>query len=453
MAVRIRGRTAAAVARSIEDALQAGQLPPGEALPPVRQLAGSLALSPATVAAAYRVLRRRGFLTGTGRAGTRVAAGFPVPAGRRPARAMADAADLASGNPDPELLPALDAALRAVAAAPSLYGAEPELPALMRFLAAEFAADGIPAAAITLVNGALDALERTLRAHLRPGDAVAVEDPTLPALLDLLAASGYRRIPVAVDDEGPRPDAFQQALRVAAAVVITPRAQNPTGAALPATRARELRRLLHKRPRVLLVESDPCGPIAGVPCESVVGAGLKTGPSTSGPSRSAPEAWVHIRSMSKFLGPDLRVAAVAGDARTVARVEGRYALGPRWISTILQQLALALWADPSSARTLARAADVYAQRRRALLQALQAHGITAHGRSGLNVWIPVRHEGPIVSGLADAGWAVAAGERFRLRAAPGIRVTTATLAPADAIRFAADLAALTPMGSARAAAY
>ena len=70
-----------------------------------------------------------------------------------------------------------------------------------------------------------------------------------------------------------------------------------------------------------------------------------------------------------------------------------------------------------------------------------AHKITAHGRSGLNVWIPVREETATVQALAERGWGVAAGERFRLRSASAVRVTTSALVPDDARRFAADFAA------------
>jgi DNA-binding transcriptional MocR family regulator len=101
-----------------------------------------------------------------------------------------------------------------------------------------------------------------------------------------------------------------------------------------------------------------------------------------------------------------------------------------------------LWSDPASGRLLARAAGVYQQRRTALVTALAEHGIAVQAGSGFNVWIPVRHETAVVRQLAERGWAVAPGERFRLRAAPGIRVTTSALAPADAVRFAADLAAV-----------
>jgi DNA-binding transcriptional MocR family regulator len=219
---------------------------------------------------------------------------------------------------------------------------------------------------------------------------------------------------------------------------MTPRAQNPTGAALTLDRARDLQRILRRHTDVLLIENDPAGPVAGTPAATLAGAAVAR--------------WAVIRSTSKFLGPDLRLAAIAGDALTIARVEGRQALGARWISTILQRLVLALWSDPSSGRLLARAAEVYAQRRTALVTALAARGLAAYGRSGFNVWVPVRHEAPVVQALADAGWAVMAGERFRLRSPPAIRITTSSLRPADADRLAADLAAIAPMGSSRAAA-
>ncbi len=43
--------------------------------------------------------------------------------------------------------------------------------------------------------------------------------------------------------------------------------------------------------------------------------------------------------------------------------------------------------------------------------------------------------------LAAAGWAVSAGERFRLGSPPAIRITASTLEPVEATRVASDLAA------------
>ena len=381
-------------------------------------------MSPVTVAAAYRILRTRGLVSSHGRGGTRLAAHPPRAAHHV---VPADAVDLASGNPDPALLPALSHALRALPLEPVLYGEPLAVRALTTFAAGEFEAEGIPARRIVVTSGALDAIDRLLSEHLRHGDRVAVEDPGFAPLLDLLCAAGYAIEPFHVDDDGPEPASFERAIRRAQAAIVTPRAQNPTGAALSADRATVLRRLLRDR-ELLVIENDPCSAIAPGPASFL--------------ADGAQRHWAVVRSTSKFLGPDLRVAVVAGDETTVTRVERRQALGPRWVSHLLQHLALALWSDPSAGRQLARAADVYAHRRAALLEALAAEGIAARGRSGLNVWIPVMDEAATVQGLARRGWAVAPGARFRVSAPPAIRVTTSALAPDDGRRFARDLAAL-----------
>ena len=62
--------------------------------------------------------------------------------------------DLATGNPDPTLLPRLDAALRSLDTDPRLYDEPQHLPSLLQFVAAELAGDGVPTGGITLVSGA-----------------------------------------------------------------------------------------------------------------------------------------------------------------------------------------------------------------------------------------------------------------------------------------------------------
>jgi DNA-binding transcriptional MocR family regulator len=235
-------------------------------------------------------------------------------------------------------------------------------------------------------------------------------------------------LPVALDDEGPLPAALEAALaRGAAAFVLTPRAQNPTGAALSAARARELRRVLRGHPSLLLIEDDHVFEVSGAPARSVVAKETRH--------------FAIVRSVSKGLGPDLRLAILAGDAETVARVEGRLQLGQRWVSHVLQQLVALLWSDPGTARLLRRAEATYTERRRSLLEALAALGIGAHGATGLNVWVPVSAEAPVLQRLREAGFAVAPGERYRLQSPPGVRITSAALEPADAPRVAQALAA------------
>src|SRR5688572_16065745 len=120
--MRVSGRTAASIAASLEQHLHAGRKGTGDALPTVRALAATLNVSPATVAAAYKLLRARGLVAGRGRRGTRVAAG-PIAHAQMPSRPVPDGVvDLATGNPDPALLPPVGPALHAIEDEMRLYG-------------------------------------------------------------------------------------------------------------------------------------------------------------------------------------------------------------------------------------------------------------------------------------------------------------------------------------------
>jgi len=421
----IRGEGTRGIVTSVEAAIRQGRLAAGAPLPTVRELARALRMSPTTVAAAYRTLRGRGLVHARGRRGTRVSPRPPLPI-RPVAPAPSHLRDLSLGNPDPALLPSWQRALARLPRRPGLYGEPANRPELLALARRQLERDGLPRGELAVVGGALDGIERVLQAHLRPGDRVAVEDPGYVAVFDLVAALGLVAEPVGIDDSGPLPDDLGRALRCGAeAFILTPRAQNPTGAAVDAARARELRAVLGKHPEVLVIEDDHAGPIAGAPPVSVC---------------HGSERWAVVRSVSKSLGPDLRLAILTGDATTVARVEGRQSVGTGWVSHLLQDLVTALWGDAATDRQLQRAADAYAGRREALVRALAAHGLAAHGRSGLNVWVPVIEEAAIVSGLAGAGWAVRAGERYRLRSGPAVRITVAALAPRESDRLAAALA-------------
>lgn len=65
----------------LADFVRHGVLPPGERLPPVRQLASDLGLATGTVARAYRELETAGLIVSRRGGGTRVAA---LPAGSTP---------------------------------------------------------------------------------------------------------------------------------------------------------------------------------------------------------------------------------------------------------------------------------------------------------------------------------------------------------------------------------
>src|SRR5262249_3423392 len=286
---------AATIAAEIEAAIAAGTLAPGTRLATVRELAAALEASPATAAPAYRPLGHRGLISGTGRRGPavtgqpplRVRGARPLPAGTR---------DLASGNPDPALLPPLGPALARIDPAHKVYGGPAVLPQLAEIARAGFAADGITGD-IAVTGGALDGIERVLQAELRAGDRVGVEDPSWPRIGDLVNAIGLRAEPIAVDQAGLIPDRLAAALPEGArAILATPRGQNPTGAAIDAQRAAEIQHVLSEHPQVLIIEDDYIADIADAPYNAVHG-------------RS--DRWAVIRSVSKVLGPDLRLAMLA----------------------------------------------------------------------------------------------------------------------------------------------
>ncbi|MCX4750803.1 aminotransferase class I/II-fold pyridoxal phosphate-dependent enzyme [Kitasatospora sp. NBC_01287] len=434
---RIQGRRATDIAADVERAVSAGRLEPGQPLPPLRELAEELGVNPNTVAAAYRLLRDRGVIETAGRKGSRIRP-RPVTSYRDQVRldVPAGARNLAAGNPDPALLPPLGPALAVAAAAadrsPVLYGQPTAEPELAAFATAGFRADKVPEGAFAVTNGALDAIDRVLATQLRPGDAVAVEDPGWGSLLDLLPAHGLRTLPVALDDQGPRPAALAAALAAGArALIVTSRAQNPTGAAITAARAAELRAVLAGHPDVLLLEDDHGHGITELPFATLI----------AGPDgRPLVTRWVVVRSAAKAFGPDLRLAVLTGDRATVDRLRGRQRLDTGWVSHLLQRATAELWRT-HGARP-AGVAEAYRGRREALLAALAAHGIAGHGVSGVNVWIPVPEETGVVVGLLQRGWVVTPGAAFRVDSPSGIRVTIARLDPAEAPRFAADLAAV-----------
>jgi DNA-binding transcriptional MocR family regulator len=414
------------ISAAVEAEVARGRLLPEARLPTVRSLAAALEVSPGTVAAAYRTLRQRGFVVTDRGRGTSVAALPPVRV-KAAAELPAGVRDLARGNPDPRLLPSLAEAVARLEPRHKLYGGAAKLPELANQAAAEFAADGL-GGDVAVTNGALDAIERALQTELRVGDRVVVEDPSWPRIADLVHALGLAVEPVAVDRHGLDPEPLGDALRRGArAVIATPRGQNPTSAAVDPARGRALRAVLAGHPEVLVIEDDYVARVADAPYV---------------PVHRAEGRWAVVRSLSKVLGPDLRLALVAGDPLTISRVEGRQRLSPGWVSHILQQIAALLLAEEATARRLAHAERVYGERRRALVAALAARGIEAAGDSGLGVWVPLAEEAAAVGELLVQGWAVSPGERYRLRSGPGVRITTADLEPDEAERLADALAAL-----------
>ncbi|WP_350348612.1 PLP-dependent aminotransferase family protein [Agromyces sp. G08B096] len=400
------------IAGDLARLINAGELRRGDRLPTVRDLGAALDVSPATVSQAWQALARAGLIASRGRAGSFVQGQGPGgPAARMRGMAAPDdpvRLDLSRGTPDPLLLPALGPALSRVSAnaATGSYQAEPVIPALAAILRDSWPGD---AEQIVVVDGALDAISRTLEQVVRFGDRVVVEHPGFPPFLDLLDVLGAEAVPVALDEHGVLPGALAEALTLKpAALLLQPRAQNPTGASMTPARADELARVIRSAgddaAGLVIIEDDHSGLIS-----SEGDATLAT---------SLPDRVVHVRSFSKSHGPDLRIAAVGGPRDLVERVVARRMLGPGWTSRMLQSILVDLLTDRSAIETVADARRAYAARQRALGDALRARDVAVAPADGINLWMPVLSERSTLVQLAASGIRVAGGTPF-LAAANG----------------------------------
>ena len=426
----ITGSSAAEIASAVRERVDNGLLLPGEPLPPIRQLATALGLNRNTVAAAYAQLSGAGIVESRRRGGT-IVRELPRVDGEG-AISPATESNLAAGNPDAALLPALTGDFTR-GYAHFLYGAAPVSSSLRSWTATHMSPDVDPPHDLVVTHGAVDAVERLLDAYLTRGDLVAVEDPCFLSSIGTLRLNGYRSAPVTVDSHGMRPDSLERALAAGArSVICTPRAHNPTGASVTSERAHELAAVIGQYPNVLVIEDDHFSAISAKPYNRITPASTLH--------------WALVRSVSKFLGPDLRLALVLADPETSSRLESRLSSATTWVSHLLQHIVAMMLDDPAVLSRLDEARAEYAERSSRLTAALRALGIPVNpDTDGLNVWIPVgARETRVVAELSELGWAVQPGSAYALtgRSARAIRVTTARISIQDTIRFATDLAAV-----------
>ena len=431
-AALITGGTAAEIADSVRGLVERGHFSPGQPLPPVRALAEQLGVNRNTAVAAYRALARSGVVVSQGRAGTRVARRSRVP--QEGFAAAGSLRDVATGNPDPHLIPDLGPALAAAAGRHVLYG-EPTIDRDLQAWAHEWMAPDVPAEAqelhLTLTSGAVDAVERLLAQALLRDDTVALEDPCFLASIHLAQLGGYRAVPVPVDAEGMTVDGLRRALEQGVrAIVCTPRAQNPTGASLTARRADALRRVMAEHPYVLVVQDDYFSYLSRQPFHSIIGP--------------AHQRWALVRSVSKFAGPDMCLAVTACDADTASRLEMRLSPGTTWVSHLLQRITHSVMTDEAALALIDRASTHYAERNAAFAGMLTERGLPTVAGDGMSLWVglPVAAR-DVAERLTRRGWLVRTGDDFRLEEtlepSRHLRLTVHDLDDADAPTLAQDI--------------
>lgn len=233
-----------------------GALKPGDRLPPQRSFAYQRKIAVSTASRVYTELLRRGLVIGEVGRGTFVSGEtrrsgnltLAEPRGVRidlevnypllPTQSVMIARSL-EGLERPE---ALDIALRQASSVGT---------AAARTVAAEFLArkdwSPDPDQMVFTANGR-QCIAAALAAAVPNGGRCGVEALTYPFIKDIAARLGVTLVPLAMDEDGVRPDAVQKAVREAhvSALYIQPTIHNPLGITMPAPRRAELVRVVQK---------------------------------------------------------------------------------------------------------------------------------------------------------------------------------------------------------------
>lgn len=272
------------LAGSLHQAVDAGDVMPGERLPSERQLAIALAVSRATVVAAYDELRGLGKVESQRGSGTRISrrAGLSwtgtdgrVPDGRATSifqRLVDGPSDMISLARAVETgIPELSDALLALVHEdlPHLLrdvGYHPRgLPVLRDVIANQFAELTLPTTPdqVVVTTGASQAIALATQMYIRKGATVVVESPSWPGCLDVFRAAGARLVGVPLDEEGIRIDGVAQALADQPALIyVMPTYHNPTGTLMSASRRQRIADLVTKH-GVPLLEDNAYTTLAG----------------------------------------------------------------------------------------------------------------------------------------------------------------------------------------------
>lgn len=416
LASRLTQRTARGIALEVSGLIRSGALPVGLRLPTVRDLAFRLGVSPGTISEAWSELKRQKIVSGRGRGGAWVSGDSATP---RPSRMGSvahfapDVLDLSFAIPDAGLLPPLREALAHAAGAENLnsYERTPILPALRDAVLPQwpYAPD-----AFLATNGGYNAVYSVLHATVLPGACVAIEDPTAMRLLDIIEDLGAEILPIGCDADGPLPDQLAAALqRRPASFIFQPRTHSVTGRHVSAGRLQELAAVLAGS-ETLVIEDDGVGDVSVHPPISL--------------GTTTPERVVHIRSFSKSLGPDLRIAVLSAPTNIIRQIQSYRSFSSGWTSRLLQAATAWLIEDAATAQHVAKARAIYAERRRTLLAGLAEHGVAMPETDGLCIWIPVESEQYALVTLAAHGIAVLPGSKCSLRPTEHVRLATAILA-------------------------
>ena len=441
----------------IRDQLRAlvhnGELRPGDRIPASRELAVQLGVHRTTVANAYAELESEGLIQGHVGRGTFILNGAhplritpPPPAlvngsGVRWESLFADERgeealsrlcpdgprapiSFLSARPATEHFPVEDfraccnAVLRSEGDKILDLGSSEGYPTLKAELATFLRGEGISTKGeqILITAGCQQSLDLLCKAFLRPGDAVAMDNPAYPGTIAIFAGSRVRCLGVNVNSTPEKTGHVGLDLNHLESVLIqnrvkliltNPDFQNPTGTTLPMAARRRLLDISAKY-QVPVVEDYITGRLR------LRGSRL---PSLKALDRHG--VVIHIDSFSKVAFPGLRVGWVVGPENVMERLR----LVKQATDLHTDQLAQAALAEFMKrghlTRHIAKMRQVYLKRLEAVEEALRKHmpeGVTwCSPEGGMCIWVslpPGFDASELMIHVRDRGVAFAPGRYF-----------------------------------------
>ncbi|KGA96986.1 GntR family transcriptional regulator [Alkalihalobacillus alcalophilus ATCC 27647 = CGMCC 1.3604] len=342
-----------------EEMISKGVYPANEMLPSERTLATQLQVNRSTIKSAYEELEALGIVERVKGSGTKVSSNIwgishkripnwgryvedgsflpniPMVQKIRTITQEPNIVNLASGELSPHLMPT-EAIREIISTQPFSenlgydhpQGNEELREALASFVH-KYRCIKTDSESILITSGAQQAIHLIVECLLKPGDAIAIENPSYSYSLPLFKTAGIRTYLLSVDEQGANPEELislhkKHRIRM---VFLNPSYQNPTGTSLSTVR-RERFLALSSELGIPIIEDDPYG---------ITSYSGKMNPALKSLDKDGNV--LYISSLSKVVSSGLRIGWVIGPQAVIQRladakqqIDFGHSIFPQWVA-------------------------------------------------------------------------------------------------------------------------
>jgi len=404
-----------AIASALADDIRLGRVRPGDRLPTHRDLADELGLTVGTITRAYAEAEKRGLVRGEVGRGTFVTAPVhPDQPLRIPEGRPESVIDMSLNFPVYMEDPDLQGALRELSRRSDLdlllrYQPSAGMESHRKAGATWVSGLGLDVSFedVVVCSGAQHALTSVLPMVARPGDLILTDELTYPGIKALARLFALELEPVAMDEEGTDPQAFQDMCRRkdVSAIYCIPTIHNPTTTTASSARRKEIAEIA-VRHGVMIIEDDIHGYLLDTPVMPI--------------SSYARDNSYYVTSVSKSLAGGLRVGFVVPPAREIERLAMNVA-ATIWMPSPLSVEVASLWIEDGTAASVAEKKRKEAAARQKLAESvLRQYSFQSHPNAH-HLWLELPapwRSSQFVSEAMSRGVALTPSETFTVGRGP-----------------------------------